>query len=200
MFSDARSDLHRKRSHYVLRGGFVEKYIMTTLQLGTLAVFAYRFGAGVLALPAALRWPLWPLRLLLEALGRSLTGVGINPRTPIGPGFIIHNFSAVNIDAERVGDNFTVNQGVSIGYDWRRSGRPTIGSNVFFGAGAKALGKLTIGDNVVIAANALVINSVPDNCTVAGVPARVIARDGGSRYLQLKSAPPRDGAPAEARA
>lgn len=187
MHSDALSDLRRKQSHYLLHGGFVEKYIMTTVQLGTVAVFAYRFGAWALRVPAPWRWLLRGLHYLMDALVGSLSGVRINPRTPIGPGFIIHNFSAVLIDAERVGENFTVNQGVSIGPDWRGSGRPAIGNNVFFGSGAKALGALTIGDNVVIGANALVTASIPDNCTVAGVPARVIARNSASTYLQLKS-------------
>jgi serine O-acetyltransferase len=55
---------------------------------------------------------------------------------------------------------------------------------VYVGAGAKILGDVVIGSNVVIAANSLVISNVPDNCTVAGVPARVISRGADSPYLQ----------------
>lgn len=183
------SDLHRKQSHYLLSGSFVEKYIMTTLQLGTLAVFVYRFAAWVHTQP-------WPLRMVLSllafparVLSQSLTGIRIPAAQKIGPGFIIHNFSSIHIDAATVGENFTVNQGVSVGPDWTQQGRPVLGNNVFLGSGAKVLGNITLGDNVVVAANALVIRSVPDNCTVAGVPARVISRDGNSSYLQLKSTP-----------
>lgn len=187
MLRDAASDLYRKRSHYVLKGGFVEKYIMTTLQLGTLAALVYRVGAAALRQPALLRWPLYGFYRVLAVFSNCFTGIQINPRVPIGPGFIIHNFAAVHIDAVRIGENFTVNQGVSIGPDWRGQGRPTIGNNVYLGSGAKALGGITLGDNVVVAANALVVSSVADGCTVAGVPARVISRGGESSYLRLKT-------------
>lgn len=188
MFELLRSDHRRKRSHYVLTGGFIEKYVMTTLQLGTLAVAAYRFGAWVQRQPPLLRAPLSLFERPLRAVCGALTGIRINPRTAVGSGFIIHNFAAIQIDAERIGENFTVNQGVSVGTDWRGSGRPVIGDNVFLGSGAKVLGGVVLGNNVVVAANALVVQSVADHCTVAGVPARVISRDGGSRYLQLKTA------------
>ena len=89
----------------------------------------------------------------------------------------------------------TVNQGVSIGADWLCQGRPIIGNNVFIGAGAKVLGRIQIGDNVVIAANALVIQAVPDNCTVVGVPARIISRQATSIYLQLGAASTQATAP-----
>lgn len=187
MLELAHSDLHRKQSHYLLSGSFVEKYIMTTLQLGTLAVFVYRFSAWVHALSWPLRAPLTLLSFPARVLSQSLTGIRIPAAQKIGPGFIIHNFSSIHIDASSVGENFTVNQGVSVGPDWTQQGRPVLGNNVFLGAGAKVLGDITVGDNVVVAANALVIRSVPDNCTVAGVPARVISRDGSSSYLQLKS-------------
>ncbi len=49
--------------------------------------------------------------------------------------------------------------------------------NVFLGAGAKVLGDLTLGDNVVVGANSLVIDDVPDHCTVIGVPARIFDRN-----------------------
>jgi len=56
--------------------------------------------------------------------------------------------------------------------------RPTVGNNVSVGAGAKIFGSITIGDNVIIGANAVVIKDVPANCTVVGVPARIIRRNG----------------------
>jgi len=187
MLNDIRSDMRRKSGHYVLKGGFIEKYVMTTLQLGTLAGVVYRFGAWAERCPAPLRWPLLIVYHAANSLARSLTGIDIDRRTAIGPGFIIHNFSAIHIDAERIGENFTVNQGVTVDRDWRGAGRPAIGNNVFLGSGAKILGAVTLGDNVVVAANALVVNSVPDNCTVVGVPARIISREGNSSYLKLKS-------------
>ena len=51
---------------------------------------------------------------------------------------------------------------------------PIIGDNVFIATGAKVLGPIVIGDNVTIGANSVVIKNVPDNCKVAGVPAKII--------------------------
>lgn len=183
MFELVRSDLRRKCTHYILNTGFVERYIKVPLQLGTLAVLAYRFSHWARKKPLSFGLILRPLAWLLEFISGSLTGIRIKSGTSIGSGFIIHNFSAILIDAESIGSNFTVNQGVSVGHDGL--GRPKIGNNVFLGSGAKVLGPVTIGDNVVVAANAFVNTSVPDNCTVAGVPARMISRGGGSQYLNL---------------
>lgn len=178
-----RSDLRRKSTHYILNTGFVERYIKVPLQLGTLAVLAYRFSHWAGKTPLLLGLIVRPLACLLEFVSGSFTGIRIKSGTCVGPGFIIHNFSAIFVDAESIGSNFTVNQGVSVGRDGQ--GRPKIGNNVFLGSGAKVLGAVTIGDNVVVAANAYVNKSVPDNCTVAGVPARMISRGAGSQYLNL---------------
>jgi serine O-acetyltransferase len=159
---------------------------MVPLALGTISVFVYRFGEWVHSLPAGSRKRLLTIiQRLVSSLTTTFTGVHIHAGTPIGKGFIIHNFSSIFIDAESIGENFTVNQGVSVGADWLNKGKPKIGNNVFIGSGAKILGAVTIGDNVVIAANTFVSRSVPDNVTVAGVPGRIISRDGGSAYLQL---------------
>jgi serine O-acetyltransferase len=72
------------------------------------------------------------------------------------------------------GDNCFISQGVTIGGRSGHSGVPVLGSNIFIGAGAKVLGPIKIGDNVKIGANAVVTHDVPDGCTVAGVPARII--------------------------
>jgi serine O-acetyltransferase len=90
--------------------------------------------------------------------------------------FIRYGFTTA-IGAEKIGENCWIGPGVTIGYK-DTTGIPIIGDNVFIGAGAKILGPLTIGDNVIVGANAVVTKSIPANCTVAGVPARIIKRDG----------------------
>jgi serine O-acetyltransferase len=61
---------------------------------------------------------------------------------------------------------------------------PIIGNNVEINAGARILGPVKVGDNVVIGANAVVTKDVPSNCVVAGVPAKIIARNIDiSRYV-----------------
>lgn len=99
-------------------------------------------------------------------------------RTPsIGPGLFIQHGFATTIGAHKIGENCWINQQVTIGYKGKDN-RPTIGNNVRISCGAKVLGRLTIGDNAVVGANAVVVKNVPPDCTVAGVPAHVIKRNG----------------------
>ncbi len=53
-----------------------------------------------------------------------------------------------------------------------------IGNNVVIGAGAKIIGKVKIGNNVKIGANAVVVDDIPDNCTVVGIPAKIVNKKG----------------------
>lgn len=95
----------------------------------------------------------------------------------IGPGlFIQHGFATI-ISAESIGDNCWINQQVSIGYT-SSTGAPRIGDNVTINAGAKVLGDIVVGDNAKVGANAVVIKNVPSDCTVVGVPARIVRRAG----------------------
>lgn len=183
------SDLRRKQNHYVLVNRFFNKYIKIGLQYGTLAVVVYRIGhwAHTRRNPLARLW-WWAVYWVLALPVGWASGVWINPRTPIGPGFVIHNFANITIDAERIGESFTINQGVSLGTDWTLRGRPRLGDNVFLGSGAKVLGGIDVGHNVVVAANALVVRSVNDNCLIAGVPGLVIARNIASDYISKVAA------------
>jgi serine O-acetyltransferase len=61
---------------------------------------------------------------------------------------------------------------VTIGAERRQS--PTLGNDIFIGAGAKVIGPLHIGDGARIGANAVVLSDVPAWSTVAGIPARVV--------------------------
>lgn len=53
-------------------------------------------------------------------------------------------------------------------------GRVTIGNNVFIGAESVVLPGVHIGNNVIVGANSTVTHSIPDNCVVAGTPAKVL--------------------------
>lgn len=95
----------------------------------------------------------------------------------IGTGlFIQHGFSTI-IAAKSIGKNCWINQQVTIGYT-NDNDCPTIMDNVSINAGAKVIGKVTVGENSIIGANAVVVKNVPSNCTVVGVPAYIIKRDG----------------------
>ena len=54
---------------------------------------------------------------------------------------------------------------------------PTIEDNVMISVGAKIIGSFTIGENSKIGAGAVVLKEVPPNCTVVGVPGRIVKRD-----------------------
>jgi serine O-acetyltransferase len=75
--------------------------------------------------------------------------------------------------AERIGCRTTLVSNVTIGMG-RTVEFPSIGDNVYIGAGARVLGRIRVGNNVRIGANAVVLKDVPDNTTVVGVPARAV--------------------------
>lgn len=90
-----------------------------------------------------------------------------------------HGFHGVFISQNAViGKNVTIFHQVTIGsvqtIGSKFNGSPSIGDNVFIGAGAKILGGVSIGDNVKIGANSVVVDNIPDNAVVVGVPGRII--------------------------
>jgi serine O-acetyltransferase len=101
----------------------------------------------------------------------------IDPSCRIGAGlFIQHGYSTIIMGD--MGKNCWVNQQVTIGYKDAESDRPRLGDEVKVFAGAKIIGEVVVGNNAKIGANAVVVKDVPDNCTVAGVPARVVRLNG----------------------
>lgn len=86
-----------------------------------------------------------------------------------------------------IGDKVIIGQGVTIGRQLDPDGIPIIGNNVYISAGARILGGISIGNNVIIGANAVVIKDVPDNCIVAGVPAKIIRYVDQDIYEMLRN-------------
>jgi len=114
---------------------------------------------------------------VISQTSRFFTGIEIHPGAQIGKKlFIDHGMGVVIGETTIIGDNVTLFQGVTLGGTGKERGKrhPTIGNNVVISAGAKVLGSITIGHNVIIGAGAVVINSVPDDCTVVGVPGRIV--------------------------
>ncbi len=118
---------------------------------------------------------------MISQFARALTGIEIHPGATIGNGFFIDHGTGVVIgETAVVGDNVTLFQGVTLGGTGKERGKrhPDIGNNVVVGTGAKILGNIIIGENSYIGANAVVLNNVPPNSTVVGVPGRVTRQDG----------------------
>ncbi len=108
------------------------------------------------------------------------TGIEIHPGAIIGKGFFIdHGCGVIIGETTIIGDNVTLYQGVTLGGTGKESGKrhPTLCDNVMVSAGAKIIGSFTIGENSKIGAGSVVLDEVPPNCTVVGVPGRIVKRD-----------------------
>jgi serine O-acetyltransferase len=108
------------------------------------------------------------------------TGIEIHPGAKIGKGLFIDHGSGVIIgETAELGDNITLYQGVTLGGTGKEQGKrhPTLRDNVMVSSGAKVLGSFVIGENSKIGAGAVVLKEVPPNCTVVGVPGRVVKMD-----------------------
>lgn len=108
------------------------------------------------------------------------TGIEIHPGAEIGENFFIDHGNVVIIgETAVVGNNVTLYQGVTLGGTGKEHGKrhPTIGDNVMISAGAKIIGSFRIGENSKIGAGSVVIEEVPPNCTVVGVPGRIVRRN-----------------------
>jgi len=116
---------------------------------------------------------------LVNGLIRLIYNCAIYSKTSIGQGTIFGYGGIAVVIYKRavIGENCVIGTGVTIGGRSKAEGVPIIGNDVYIATGAKVLGSITVGDNVVIGANAVVIEDVPSNCIVAGVPARIIKSD-----------------------
>ena len=105
------------------------------------------------------------------------TGIEIHPGAEIGQNFFRDHGNGVIIgETAVVGNNVTLYQGVTLGGTGKEHGKrhPTIGDNVMISAGAKIIGSFKVGENSKVGAGSVVIEEVPPNCTVVGVPGRVV--------------------------
>lgn len=87
----------------------------------------------------------------------------------------------------KIGKRVIIGQNVTIGRSLEPEKYPEIGNNVYISAGVRIIGKIVIGNNVIIGANAVVTKDVPDNCIVAGVPAKIIRKVDTDIYALLKN-------------
>lgn len=117
---------------------------------------------------------------LLSHLSRFLTGVEIHPGAEIGRRFFIDHGSGVVIgETAEVGDDVLMYHGCTLGGDSPHPEKrhPTVGDEVVIGAGATLLGPITVGSKSRIGAGSVVVDSVPEGETVAGVPAKPVGGD-----------------------
>lgn len=109
------------------------------------------------------------------------TGIEIHPGAKLGRRLVIdHGVGVVIGETAEIGDDVLIYQGVTLGGTGKDVGKrhPTIGNNVMISSGAKVLGPFKVGDNSRIASGAVVLEEVPPDCTAAGIPARIVRRNG----------------------
>jgi serine O-acetyltransferase len=178
MLENIRADLAMAREQNVGRNW--DRRFRVFLQPGTIAVLSYRFCHWIRGIRIPLlRQLAWIPVLFVRGFSQVLTGVHISSKAKIGPGFVVHTVYGIFIPPTTIGSNCSVQTGVVLGY-----GVHGIGDNVVIASGAKIVGPVTVGNNVIIAPNSLVITDVPDDSTVAGVPARIsIGRSISTLYV-----------------
>ena len=109
------------------------------------------------------------------------TGIEIHPAAKIGRRLVIDHGTGVVIgETAEIGNDVLIYQGVTLGGTGKDTGKrhPPIGNGVMISSGAKVLGPFKVGDNARIASGAVVLEEVPADSTVVGVPARVVKKGG----------------------
>ena len=144
-----------------------------TCYSGVQAVIIYRFTHLLW------RYKLYWLARFISTFARWITGIEIHPGAVIGRRFFIdHGMGVVIGETAEIGDDCMMYHGVTLGgTSWDKVKRhPTLKDGVIIGAGAKILGPITLGKNVRVGSNSVVVKSIDDNCTVVGIPGRVLQK------------------------
>ncbi len=119
--------------------------------------------------------------LYLQSQASRIFAVDINPAAVIGKGIMLDHGTGIVIgETAVIGDNVSILQNVTLGGNGKEIGdrHPKIGDNVLLAAGAKVLGNIRVGNCSRVAAGSVVLQEVPANKTVAGVPARIVGDAG----------------------
>jgi serine O-acetyltransferase len=174
MFEILKKDIDR--TYRLIRGGRIKKIIGCYRAPGVMAAAVFRFGAWLLQRNLLARVFLMPIYYYLHYRMQTRWGISVSLNSQIGPGLYIGHFGGIFVRG-KIGKNANISQGVTIGVSGRgdKRGFPTIGDNVYIGAGAKLFGKITIGNNAKIGANCVVYRDVPDNATVASPDFQILS-------------------------
>ena len=162
------------------------KIILTTQGIWATAVYRFRRWTLYECRYSVLRKLLSPVGSILQLLIEMTTGILIEPRIDIGPGFYIGHFGNIFVGGDTtIGKFCNISQENTLGFAGRgeKWGVPTIGDFVYIGPGAKLIGKIVIGDHVAIGANAVVTKDVPNNAVVVGIPGRIINYDSSKDFV-----------------
>jgi len=121
------------------------------------------------------------LALYLQSVSSGVFQTDINPAARVGRGVFLDHATGLVVGATAViEDDVSILQDVTLGGTGKERGdrHPKIRNGVLIGAGAKILGNIEVGHCARVAAGSVVLQDVPHNTTVAGVPARVVGTAG----------------------
>ncbi len=125
-----------------------------------------------------------PLALYLQNRVSEVFGVDAHPAARIGRGIMIDHATGVVVgETAVIEDDVSILHGVTLGGTGKHTGdrHPKIRKGVMIGAGAKILGNIEVGECARVGAGSVVLEDVPPQCTVAGVPAKIVGCAGSDR-------------------
>jgi len=124
------------------------------------------------------------LAYYFQSIGNEIFQVDVHPASQIGCGILLdHATSFVVGETGIIEDNVSILHEVTLGGTGKESGlrHPIVRTGVLIGAGVKILGRVEVGSNSKVGAGSVVLEDVPPNVTVVGVPAKIV---GGSEGAQ----------------
>lgn len=184
-----RADLDRHLVYHPGAGALTRMRYALTLD-GSWAMAAYRFGRRLRTVPLtpSLAFVLWGLYRFAEVVLGVLTSISIDVDARIEPGFYVGHFVSLRIGpGVRIGRNCSVGQMCTIEGTgpFPAMNAPTLGERVYLGSGARVIGPLRIANGAAICANSVVVEDVPENGVVLGIPGMVISRRGSGDFIYL---------------
>ncbi len=157
----------KEKSQWCYGDKTFKSLVKTCLTDGTCAMLLYRL------MQASRRRKLEPLAMIFNKLNGILCQCIIGRGADFGPGFVlIHSMGIVINGNVKGGSRIFLEHQVTIGAEKMQT--PTLGDDIFIGAGAKIVGPVRIGSHAKVGANAVVVKDVPDYATVGGIPAKII--------------------------
>lgn len=121
------------------------------------------------------------VRFMKYRIGKKY-GIQISHNTNVGYGlYFQHPYGIILHESTIIGNNCTISQFVTFGSMVKHAA--VCGNNVYVGPNSCIVENVIIGSNSVIGAGAVVVKDVPENCTVAGCPARVVSNNNSGKYI-----------------
>lgn len=184
-----RADLARHLVYHPGAGVLTKLRFALTLD-GSWAMAVYRFGRSLLTIrrSPAVAAALWALYRVAEMVLGIVTSISIDVDAEIGPGFYVGHFVSVRIGpGVRIGRNCSVGQMCTLEGTGPnpRANAPVLGERVYLGSGAKVIGPVRIADGAAVCANSVVVEDVPENAVVLGIPGLVVSRRGSADFIYL---------------